>query len=290
MSAEADRVRTSIAVLQEEANRRITSFLDWPISWPTPKNRRLLEARGELHATIARIISARRRERGEHADLLTMLMETRDQETGEAMSDAQLRDEAMTMFLAGHESTANALTWTFHLLSLHPAIGQRLREEIAALGGRCPTFDDLPRLALCKAIIQESMRLYPPAWSFGRAPTDDDVIGGYRLPAGGLVILAPWATHRHPAFWENPEGFAPERFLADGGVGARARCAYFPFGAGPRACIGSGFAMAEALLVLATVASRYRLDLVPGHRVEPEPLITLRPRYGMRMTAHEVAA
>jgi cytochrome P450 len=205
------------------------------------------------------------------------------------MSDTELRDEVMTMFLAGHESTANALTWTFLLLSRHPPIAERLRGELAALGGRCPSFDDLPRLALCKAIVQESMRLFPPAWSFGRAPTVADVVGGFDLPAGGLVILSPWATHRHPAFWDNPEGFDPDRFMADGGAAARARCAYFPFGSGPRACIGSGFAMAEATLVLATLASRFRLDLVPGHRAEPEPLITLRPRYGMRMTAHEVA-
>jgi cytochrome P450 len=287
LSAEAAVVQKAIRFLQEDANRRTSSVFTIPLRFPTPKNRELVSARATLDAILWKVVSERRRAGIHAADLLGMLMDARDEETGESMSDEQLRDEVMTMFLAGHESTANALTWTWYLLSLHPAVERTLQEELAGvLGGRTPAVEDLPKLAYCKAVLQESMRLYPPAWSVGRAPIEDDRIGGYSIPSGHVVIIVPYATHRHPGVWENPEGFEPGRFLGESGQ-ERARSAYFPFGAGPRVCIGSGFAMMEAQLVLATIAQRVRLDLVPGHPIELEPLITLRPRFGMKMTAHE---
>lgn len=286
LASEAAAVQGAIRFLQEDANRRTGAVYAIPLGIPTPKNRRLVEARATLDAILRRVVEERRKSGAKIPDLLGMLMDARDEETGRSMTDAELRDEVMTMFLAGHESTANALTWTWYLLSRHPAIERRLHAELAgALGDRPPAPADLPRLPFCKAVIQEAMRLYPPAWSLGRAPTEDDRIGGYSIPRGKVVIIAPWATHRHPAFWERPESFEPDRFLGDAAQ-ERALAAYFPFGAGPRLCIGMGFAMMEAGLVLAAVAQRFRLDLVPGQRVEPEALITLRPRFGLRMTAH----
>jgi cytochrome P450 len=200
------------------------------------------------------------------------------------MSDRQLRDEVMTLFLAGHETTANALTWTWYLLSTHPEIERRLEMELAAgLGGRTPTLADLSQLTYIGMVIQEAMRLYPPAWIIGRNALEADQIGGYDIPAGSTVVLSPYVTHRHPDFWVNPEGFDPERFTPERSRG-RPYFAYFPFGGGPRLCLGNNFALLEARLALATVAQRYRLELVPGHPVEPEPLVTLRPRHGLLMT------
>jgi cytochrome P450 len=213
-------------------------------------------------------------------------MDARDQDTGEQMTDAQFRDEVMTIFLAGHETTASALSWTWYLLSIHPDVRARMHEELdRVLAGRPPTIEDLSQLAYTKQVVQEALRLYPPAWVVGRCPTEDDRIGGYFIPAGSLVFTCPWVTHRHPDFWEGPEGFDPERF-APQRVAERPRFAYFPFGGGPRQCIGNTFALVEAQLVLATVAQRWRLDLVPGTRVQPEALITLRPRGGLPMTLH----
>ena len=217
-----------------------------------------------------------------------MLLAARDEETGEGLSDRQLRDEVMTLLLAGHETTAMALAWTFHLLSLHPASRRALEEELgAALGGRPPGLEDLPRLRYTRMVLEEAMRLYPPAWVITRSAEGEDEIGGYRIPAGGIVLVSPYVTHRDPALWENPEGFDPERFAPEhtGGSGERPRYAYFPFGGGPHLCIGAGFAMMEATIVLGTVAGSLHLDLVPGHPVTVEPLVTLRPSPGIRVTA-----
>ena len=208
----------------------------------------------------------------------TMLVFARDEETGEGMTDKQLRDEMMTFFIAGHETTANALSWTWYLLSKDPMVLRRLEAELAqVLSGRLPTAADLPQLSYTLALLQESMRLYPPAWMVARMPLADDEIGGYHIPAQSIVVMSQYVTHRHPDCWENPEGFDPER------MASHPPPAYFPFGGGPRVCIGNNFALLEARLVLATVAQRYRLELVPGHRIEPEPLVTLRPRYGVLM-------
>jgi cytochrome P450 len=236
-----------------------------------------------LDRTVHDIIARRRRDGGEHDDLLAMLLAARDDDTGEAMTDRQLRNEVLTLFAAGHETTSNALSWTFYLLSHHPETAERLRAELAAvLGGRVPTVDDLPSLAYTRMVVEESMRLYPPAWATSRNAAGDDELGGYHIRKGSLVVLSPWVTHRHPAFWDDPERFDPERFTPDR-VAARPRFAYFPFGGGPHLCIGNSFAMTEAILILATVAQRWHWALIPGHRVEPEPMVTLRPRGGLPM-------
>ena len=277
-SRDADEVGDALAHLLAIVNERTTRVIFFARPrLPTPENLRLRRAVGTLDEIVLRIIAERRKSRG--GDLLSMLMEARDAETGEAMDDRQLRDEAMTIFLAGHETTANALAWTWLLLSRYPAARRELRAELSeVLGGRSPTADDLPRLRFTRMLLEESMRLYPPAWIIARSAGGADEIGGYEIPAGSIVFVSPYIVHRHPRFWEDPEGFDPHRFEKEPPRGA-----YFPFGGGPRACIGNGFAMMEAQLVLATVAQRVTFELVPGHPVELEPSITLRPRHGLAM-------
>lgn len=253
---------------------------------PTPRNRRFEESIATLDAIVHRIIAERRQNPAAEEDLLGMLMAARDEETGKGMTDEQVRDEVMTLLLAGHETTANALTWTFYLLSQHPDAAAKLHEEIDAVLGKRPfTLDDLPNLTYTKIVIEESMRLYPPAYSIGRVADGDDAIMGYRIPAGTPVFMSSYVTHRRPDFWQEPERFDPERFTPERSEG-RHRFAYFPFGGGPRLCIGENFALMEAQILLATIAQRYRLRHVPSHPVAMQPLITLRPRYGMEMTLH----
>ena len=223
------------------------------------------------------MIAARRRGETQSADLLAMLMEARDEETGEGMSDLQLRDEVMAIFLAGHETTAIALGWTWLLLSTHPSAAARMRAELVrVLHGRTPTLGDLPRLVYTGQVVQEAMRLYPPAWIISRCAIDDDRIGGYDVPAGTIIFASPYVTHRLPDWWDNPEGFDPDRF-EPARVERLPPFAYFPFGGGPRQCIGNTFALMEMSFVLATLAQRCRLDLVPGERPLVRPSITLRP-------------
>jgi cytochrome P450 len=202
------------------------------------------------------------------------------------MSDQQLRDEVLTLLLAGHETTAAALTWTWYLLSQHPEVERRLHAELdTVLGGRLPTVEHLDALPYTRMVIQEALRLYPPAFGFMRFAVASDEIGGYAIPANSLIFLSAYCTHRHPAFWEEPEVFDPERFTPERSAD-RPRFAYFPFGGGPRQCIGNAFAMMEAQPVLATVGQRFSLRLVPGHLVEPQVLLTMRPRYGLPMMVH----
>jgi cytochrome P450 len=251
--------------------------------WPTPKNRRFERARQALDRVVFRMIDEHRQRSRDGTDLLSMLIAARDEDTGEAMTDVQLRDEVMTFLLAGHETTALALAWTWYLLSQHPESQARLEAEVdAVLGGRTPELADLDRLPFARMVIEESMRLYPPAWGFSRQAIEPDVIGGYPLPAGWLVFVLPYVMHRHPAYWEDPDQFDPTRFTPER-VAARPKFVYLPFGAGPRQCLGNQFAMLEAHLLVATLTQHYRLHLAPGHRVETWPLITLHPRYGMKM-------
>ncbi|UQA60726.1 cytochrome P450 [Polyangium aurulentum] len=277
-------VSQAVDVLLADVRNGLGSFFSLPRNVPIERNRIFLEAADMLDRQVQRIIDARRKSGAEASDLLSLLMAARDPETGEGMSDRQLRDEVMTMFLAGHETTANALAWTFWLLSLHPGVRRKLSAELASVleDGRLPTFEDVARLEVTTRVLQESMRLYPPAWIVARRALRDDVIGGYAIPAGSLVFVSPYVTHRHPAFWENPEGFDPDRF-AGGALSRLPRFAYFPFGGGPRQCIGMSFAMVEATLLLATLGRRVHLDLLPGQRVVPEPGVTLRPRGEIRM-------
>ena len=289
LSRDTDTIGRSLAVAREHLIRRMWQPVRLPISIPTRRNRNYLRAIRAADAVIYGMIAERRRRPADAADtddLLTMLMRARDEETGEAMSDKQLRDEAMTIMVAGHETTALALSWAWYLLSQHAEVERKLHAELAAtLDGRAPTFEDIPELKYTTMIIEEAMRLYPPAWVIARRAVNDDCVGGYRIEANSEVILLPYVTHRHPDFWENAEEFEPARFSPERSEG-RPRYAYFPFGGGPRQCIGNNFAMMEATLVLATVAQKYRLRLVPGHPVEPEPSVTLHARHGIKMTLH----
>ena len=235
------------------------------------------------------IIVERRRAPEDRGDLLSMFMLAEDEDTGERMNDTQLRDEVMTIVLAGHETTANALTWTWYLLTQHPDVEAKLARELAeVLGGRVPTMRDLPQLPYTHMVIQESLRLYPPAYVFHRSAIAEDTIGGYPIPPGQVVSISPYVVHRHPSFWENPETFDPERFTPER-VAGRHRFAFIPFAAGPRQCIGATFAMTEAQLVLATVAQRYRVRLVPDATVKPYTAITLRPLHGIQVTLQPLA-
>ena len=247
------------------------------------KAREFDEARFVLRQAVDYVITERRRHPTHSADLLSMLMNARDEETGERMTDDQLRVEVTTFLLAGQETTSLALTWTWFLLSQNPAARQRLEQELdGVLGGRPPEYADLAQLPYTRMVIDEAMRLYPPAWAFSRQALSDDTLGGFRLPRGWLAFIMPYVLHRLPAYWKDPEKFDPERFSPEQSA-ERPKFAYLPFGAGPRQCIGNQFALIEAHLSVATLAQRYRLELVPGHRVEPWPLISLRPRYGMSM-------
>jgi cytochrome P450 len=250
---------------------------------PASPLQRLLAARRTLSAVGTQLIAERRQQLVDKGDLLSLLLLARDAETGQGMDDRQLTAEVLTLLLAGHETTALALSWTWYLLDAHPEVERRLHEELATvLGGRVPTAEDLPHLPYLRMVVDEALRLYPPAWSFLRNAVAADTLGGYRIPKGAMVMICPYTMHRHPAFWEQPEGFDPERFTPERAA-SRPRFAYLPFGGGPRQCLGTAFALTEAQLVLATVAQHYRLRVVPGHPVEPEPLITLRLRHGLRM-------
>ena len=257
-----------------------------PISIPTARNRRLLAANRTLEQVIYRIIAERRAQNVDTGDLLSMLLLARDEETGQGMNDRQIRDELMTMLLAGHETTANTLAWTWYLLSQHPEVEQRLYTEVdEVLGGALPTVEHLSELKYTNMVLEEALRLYPPASIFGRKAIADDELGGYPIPANSMILVSPYAVQHHPDYWPDPERFDPERFTPEH-TAERPHYAYFPFSSGPRMCIGSSFAMMEAQLILATIVQRYRLRLVPGHPVEPQMLVTLRPKYGLPMTLH----
>ena len=273
-------------ILREHLEYRFEHFFTFPERVPTPRNRRFWKVVRANDEFVFAIIDERRRSGEDRGDLLSMLLQARDEETGEGMSDKQLQDEVTIFIGAGTETTAMALAWTWYFLSTHPEVDRKLRAELAeVLGGRPPTAEDLPNLKYTRMVIEEALRLYPPAWGMSRAALGADEIGGYPIPAKATIALSPYVTHRHPAFWENPEGFDPERFTPECSA-SRSRYAYFPFGGGPRQCIGNEFALMEAQLVVATVAQQYRLYLVPGHPVEPAALFSLRPRHRVLMTLH----
>ncbi|HEX6385234.1 MAG TPA: cytochrome P450 [Anaerolineae bacterium] len=291
ITREAERVGTAFtAVNTKLAELSVKPFSPYLIKIPwLPDSRYLNRNIAVLNEVVDSVISQRRGQRdGAEDDLLGLLMAARDEETGLGMDDQQLRDEVMTIMLAGHETTAVALSWTFYLLSQHPDVRQKLEAELAeVLGGRVPTVADMPDLTYTTMVIEESMRLYPPAYAISRWCNEADEVGGYIVPANSALTLSPYLTHRHPDFWEEPDKFDPQRFTPVRQA-ERPRYAYLPFGGGPRQCIGNNFAMTEATLLLATIAQRYRLELLPGQRVEMEPLITLRPRGGLPMMLSRV--
>jgi cytochrome P450 len=277
-------------------SRHLGTF-DWvsmlPQWMPLPRMRQFRKAMSHLNGIVFDMIARRKDEIAQEGeggvitgedDLLRLLLSVRDPDTGEQMSLQQVRDEAITLLIAGHETSANALSWIWWLLSQHPKAEEALWDELdSVLGGRLPTLADLPALPYTQMVIEEAMRLYPPAWITSRNVVADDEIAGYPIPKKSVVLMLPYTTHRHPAFWEEPEAFRPERF-SPANKAKQHKFAYFPFGGGPRLCIGKHFAMMELPLVVATLAQRFRFRMVPGHPIETEPLITLRPKHGVQMT------
>ena len=251
---------------------------------PVPKLRRARMARVRLDAIIYRMIADRRASGRDHGDLLSMLLAAQDEDDGGVMTDQQVRDEAMTIFLAGHETTANALTWLWYLLSGAPDVEAHVHAEIdRVLQGRLPSLADVPSLPYIERVVTESMRLYPPAWIIGRRALTDYAVGGYIVPARSIIIVSPYVLQRDARYYAEPERFAPGRWTPEFRAGLP-KFAYFPFGGGPRQCIGESFAWMELVLLVATIAQQWRLRLVPGHPVVPQPLVTLRTKHGMRMS------
>ena len=261
----------------------ILPFSEYLEKLPLPMIIRYHKARETLDGIIFGLIENRRKEAAQYCDLLSMLMAARDTEgDGTGMTDKQVRDEAITLFLAGHETTANALTWTWYLLSQHPEVEAKVHAEIdEVLSGRLPQFEDFPRLKYIESVMAESMRLYPPVWTIGRQAKTEFELDGYTVPAKSVILTSPYVVHRSKRFWPRPEQFDPGRWSIEG---HRHKFTYFPFGGGPRLCIGERFAWMEGVLLIATIAQNWRFKLVPGHPVDPLPLITLRPRHGMKMT------
>jgi len=278
---DAATVEKAMRIILPHVFGRLGNLVNSPAWFPSPANRRFQRSLSEVDQVVYRIISQHRRaqEVGEpDTDLLAMLMRVRNEETGDGLSDSQLRNETITFLLAGHETTANALTWIFYLISQTPAVEKELCDEIErVLSGRVPTLADIPQLGYTKGVIQEAMRLYPPIWIIERRVIEQDCMGGYTLPAGSAVVISPYALHRHPAFWEDAERFDPGRFRFP------IPAAYIPFGRGPRVCIGSEFAMLEAHLITVMVMQKYSLRRLGSGPAIAQPDITLRAKHGMKM-------
>jgi cytochrome P450 len=298
----ATDLRNEVAELADAINRimGLYNFLvmlpaaEWLVHVRPPGLAAFVRARKRIDAVVYRMIEAHRRERSDRGSLLDMMLAASPDRSSE--SEQSLRDQVITIFLAGYETVANALSWTWYLLSQNPDCERRFHEEIdRELHGRAPTFDDIPRLRYVEMVFAESMRLYPPAWAMGRYARNDFQLGEYFLPAKTTVLTSQFITHRDARFFPDPLRFDPERFTPEAKA-RRAKFTYFPFGAGVRQCIGESFAWMEGILLLATIGQKWKLNLVPSQIVEPEPLITLRPKYGMQMkvesrgNAHQSAA
>ena len=285
VESEADELGKALTVSIETFGATISlPFFQVLDRLPLPANRRFEKARDRIDSTIARLIAERRKSTCERTDLLSLLVAAQDVEgDGGGMTDMQVRDEAVTIFLAGHETTANALTWTWYLLSRNPTVEARLHAELDTFPANASFgFGDLPALRYTEMVLAESMRLFPPAWILGRRALVDYEVGGYVIPKNSIVTACQWVTHRDPRFFPEPDRFDPERFRREARE-ARPKFSYFPFGGGPRVCIGESFAWMEGMLLLATLARRWRMRLVPGQAIVPLPSITLRPKHGMRM-------
>jgi cytochrome P450 len=287
IGSDTQSVSRNIGITLEFFTRLSSPFLKLSLALPLPATLRFKKAVRDLDTVIYRMIERRRDTAATGKDLLSLLMQAKDDETNVQMTEKQLRDEVLTLLIAGHETTANVLAWTFYLLAQRPDAEQRMHEEAkAVLGGRT-SFGaaDLDRLVYARRVMQEGLRLYPPGWFVGRQAQADVKIGGYTVPKGAVVLVSQYVTHRDARFFEEPERFKPERWESD--LEARLpRGAYFPFSAGDRHCIGEGFAWQEALLILATLAERWRFELVPGQQIRPRPSVTLRPDRPIRMIVH----
>ncbi len=283
---DAKDVGEALSTIMSLFDAMLLPFSEYLEKLPLPQTRRFEKARDKLDAIIYKIIEERRSSGLDRGDLLSMLLLAQEDEEGkvsEQMTDEQVRDEVMTLFLAGHETTANAMTWTWYLLSQNTEAEKCFHSEVdEVLGERLPTVDDVARLKYTEMVLAESMRLYPPAWALGRLAVKDFQLDGYTIPAGSLILLSQFVMHRDERFFPEAERFLPERWAAAERE-ARPQYSYFPFGGGPRRCIGESFAWMEGVLLLATIARKWRMRLAPNHRVELQPVITLRPKHGMRM-------
>jgi cytochrome P450 len=277
----ARAAQAALAVLKT----RVAALAPLPLWVPTRDNRSFNRAMRMLNERISAIVE-RKRGAGDTSSFLAMLMSARDAETGAAMTERQLHEEILGMLQQGHDTVGESLAWTWYLLSLHPEVERKLHFEISQLlGDRPPVVADLAHLPYAHRILQESLRLYPPVWVIPRDAIGDDVVGGYRVPAGSTILLSPYFTHRHPQFWENPEAFDPDRFLPEYAT-HRPKHSYFPFGGGPRLCMGVDMAMMEMTLIMVMVVQRYRLHLVSCHHEEPECILDMIPRYRVHATLH----
>ncbi|HKI00542.1 MAG TPA: cytochrome P450 [Thermoanaerobaculia bacterium] len=278
--SETRRITDAVELVLRVAGRGM--FLEVPPFIPTPENLRVKRALKDLTHVVLGLIEQRRHASEEQCnDLLSLLLQAHDDAT--AMSEQQLRDEVTSVLVAGYESTAVTLTWMFYLLSQNPEVEHRLRQEIASvLGDRAPTMADLSSLEYLNRVISESMRCYPAFWAMTRETIADDEIGGYRVPARSLIVVSPFVTHKHPGFWEEPDRFDPDRFSAERSAG-RHRFSYFPFGAGPRVCIGERQAQMVLQLSLVTILQKYRMKPVADHPIEIHTAMTIRPKHGMLM-------
>jgi cytochrome P450 len=283
VSGDAHDATQAAKVLAEDFGTRIKTLQLIPFWVPTPANVRARRAIGRLDAIVHRLIAERRASGADRGDLLSMLVQAQDTDDGTRMTPQQLRDEVMTIYLAGHETTAVTLSWVWYLLARHPEAEERLLDELRdVLGGRPPTVADLARLRYTDMVVTEAMRLYPPAYGIGRQAAVATEIAGRPVVRGEIVIAPTWVVHRDARWFDAPETFRPERWAGD--LAKRLpRFAYFPFGGGPRQCIGNAFAQMEAVLIVAAIAQRYRLTLLPGQRITPTPYITLRPEPGIHV-------
>jgi cytochrome P450 len=278
---EAHAVAEAMEIMQNNFIERFNSLVPLPLWIPTPGNLRMKRVVRHLDEILFGFIRQRRAENVDKGDLLSLLLHARDEDDGSRMTDQQVRDEAMTLFLAGHETTALTLSWAWYLMAQHPEAEQKLGVELeTVLGGRTPTVEDWPRLKFTEMIALESMRLYPPAYVIGREALVDCAIGGYAVPRGTTLLLPQWVVQRDPRFYDEPEKFRPERW-GEERVKTMPKFAYFPFGGGPRVCIGQQFAMMEMVMILATIAQKFRFRLQPGASVTPVPTFTLRPVPGI---------
>ncbi len=316
---DADNVGNAMTTVSKLFNFLLLPYSEWLQKLPLPRARRFNRARTTLNSVIYGIINERRRAGEDTGDLLSMLLAARDEDDGGSMTDVQIRDEALTLFLAGHETTSNALTWTWYLLSQNPDKAEKMYEELDRVldagrnptgregvanaergmrsadsnpkskiqnpksDSRLPTIDDLPNLKYTESVIAESMRLFPPAWAIGRLATEEHEFSGFAIPKGALILVSPYVIGRDPRFWERADEFIPERWNTQSVKEAGQKNIYFPFGGGVRRCIGEAFAWTEGILLLATLAREWKLSLIPEQKIGLQPLITLRPKYGMKM-------